>query len=220
MKPLQLLFAFGALTASCALAQDFISVAPNAKVLKDDGRIRVIDYQPKAADKLPMHSHPTMVVYLVKGGATRFTLEDGRTTEGKAETGAVLINPPVTHSQEHITDSHAILIEIAEGTTFESPSPATDLLSLAPDHCKLLKENDRFRVYEYTARKGDKVAMHSHPAHVVYLIKSGKTQFTLQDGSKPKPGEVKDGEALINPPVTHAQEHLEDVRAIIVELKQ
>jgi hypothetical protein len=31
---------------------------------------------------------------------------------------------------------------------------------------------------------------------------------------------VKDGEALINPPVTHAQEHLEDVRAIIVELKQ
>lgn len=220
MKPLQLLFAVCALTASCALAQDFVAVAPNAKVLKDDGRIRVIEFQPKAGQKLAMHSHPTMVVYLVKGGATRFTLEDGRTIEGNAPTGTVLINPPVTHSQEHITDSHAILIEIAEGTTFESPSPATDLISLAPEHCKLLKENDRLRVYEYTAKKGDKVAMHSHPAHVVYLIKSGQTQFTLLDGTKPKPVALKDGEALINPPVTHAQEHLEDVRAIIVELKQ
>lgn len=220
MKPLQLLFAVAALTASCTWAQDFVSVAPNAKVLKDDGRIRVIDFQPKAGDKLPMHSHPTLIVYLIKGGATRFTLEDGRTTEGSAETGAVLINPPVTHSQEHITASHAILFEIAEGATFESPSPATDLLSLAPDHCKLLKENDRFLVYEYSARKGDKVAMHSHPAHIVYLLKAGKTQFTLQDGTKPAPVELKDGAALINPPVTHSQEHLEDVRAIIVELKR
>lgn len=220
MKPLQLLFAVCALSASYALAQDFVSVAPTAKVLKDDGRIRVVDFEPKAGARIPMHSHPTMIVYLVKGGATRFTLEDGRTIEGNAQTGAVLINPPVTHSQEHITDSHAILFEIAEGTTFESPSPATDLLSLAPDHCKLLKENDRFLVYEYSARKGDKVAMHSHPAHIVYLIKSGKTQFTLLDGTKPKPVELKDGEALINPPVTHAQEHLEDVRAIIVELKR
>jgi quercetin dioxygenase-like cupin family protein len=220
MKPLQLLFAIAALTASCVWAQDFVSVAPKAKVLKDDGRIRVIDYQPTAGDTLPMHSHPTMIVYLVKGGTTRFTLEDGRTTQGNAETGAVLINPPVTHSQEHITDSHAILFEIAEGTTFESPSPATDLVSLAPDHCKLLKENDRFLVYEYSARKGDKVAMHSHPAHIIYLIKAGKTQFTLLDGTKPTPVELKDGAALINPPVTHAQEHLEDVRAIIVELKR
>jgi hypothetical protein len=64
------------------------------------------------------------------------------------------------------------------------------------------------------------VAMHYHLTHVVYLIKAGKTQFMLQDGSTPKPGESKDGTALINPPVTHAQVHLEDVRAIIVELKR
>ena len=50
-------------------------------MLKDDGRIRVIDYAPNAGDKLPMHSHPTMVVYSIKGGETKFTLEDGRTTE-------------------------------------------------------------------------------------------------------------------------------------------
>jgi quercetin dioxygenase-like cupin family protein len=85
---------------------------------------------------------------------------------------------------------------------------------------KLLKENDRIRVYEYTAKKGDKVGMHSHPAHVVYLLDAGQTQFTLADGTKPKPGQVKDGDALINPPVTHAQEHLKDVRGIVIELKR
>ena len=195
-------------------------MAPTAKVLADDGRIRVIDFQPPAGTKLPMHAHPTTVVYLIEGGTTRFTLEDGRTIEGAGHTGDVLINAPVTHSQEHVTPSHAILIEIAEGSKFEAPAPATDLVSLAPDHCKVLKENDRVRVYEYTARKGDSVAMHSHPAHVVYLIKAGKTQFMLHDGTTPKPGELKDGMALINAPVTHTQVHLEDVHAIIVELKQ
>ena len=53
---------------ACAFAQDFVSVAPQARVLKDDGRIRVIDYAPNAGDKLPMHSHPTMVVYLIRRG--------------------------------------------------------------------------------------------------------------------------------------------------------
>ncbi len=207
-------------SAAAYVPKDFVSVAPTAKVLADDGRIRVIDFQPVAGTKLPMHAHPTMVVYLLQGGVTRFNLEDGRTIESTAQTGDVFINAPVTHSQEHITPSHAILIEIADASEFEAPAPATDLVSLAPDHCKLLKENDRLRVYEYTAKKGDWVGMHSHPAHVVYLVKAGKTQFMLQDGSTPEPGEVKDGAALINPPVTHAQVHLEDVRAIIVELKQ
>jgi len=199
---------------------DFVAAAPGAKVLANDGRIRVIDFQPAAGTKLSMHAHPTMVVYLLKGGTTRFTLEDGRTIEGSSEAGAVLINGPVTHSQEHVTASHAILIEIDDRSNFESPAPATDLLPLEPEHCKLLKENDRVRVYEYTAKKGDTVAMHSHPAHVVYLVKAGKTQFTLLDGSMPKPGDLKDGMALINPPVTHSQVHLEDVRALIVELKR
>ena len=113
--------------AASSAASDFVSVAPGAKVLANDGRIRVIDFQPSAGTKVPMHAHPTTVVYLLKGGTTRFTLEDGRT---------------------------------------------------------------------------------------------GKTQFTLLDGSMPKPADLKDGMALINPAVTHSQVHLQDVRALIVELKR
>ena len=215
-----MLLAASALCASIACAQDFVSVAPNAVVLKDDGKVRVIEFAPKAGTKIGMHSHPTMVVYLLQGGATRFTLPDGKVVESKSPTGSVLINPPVTHSQEHVSPSHAILVEIAEGVSFPPAPAGPDLAAVAPQHVKLLKENDRIRVYEYTAKAGDKVAMHAHPTHVVYLLQAGKTQFTLADGSKPKPGEVRSGQALINPPVAHAQEHLEDVRALLVEIKR
>lgn len=216
----RLLIALCTMVASTAFAQDFVSVAPGAKVLKDDGKIRVIDFQVRAGVKIPVHSHPTMVVYLLKGGGVRFTLPDGKTVETNAQTGAALINPPVTHSQEHLADSHAILVEIADGATF-SPAPSgPDLFAVGAGHVRLLKETDRIRVYEYTAKKGDKVAMHSHPTHVVYLLEAGQTQFTLADGTKPKPAQLKDGDALINPPVMHAQEHLGDVRAILVEVKR
>ena len=215
-----LLLAASTLCASLACAQDFVSVAADAVVLKDDGKIRVIEFTPKAGTKVGMHSHPTMVVYLLQGGATRFTLPDGKVIESKAPSGAALINPPVTHAQEHPEPSHAIVVEIADGVSFPPAPAGPDLAAVAPRHVKLLKENDRIRVYEYTAKAGDKVTMHTHPTHVVYLMQAGKTQFTLPDGSKPKPGEVRDGQALINPPGAHAQEHLEDVRALLVEIKR
>ena len=94
-----------------------------------------------------------------------------------------------------------------------------DFLKACGSHCKVLKEDTKVRVVEYTAKKGDKVAMHSHPAHVVYVIKAGKVKWTFPDGTT-KETEGGDGEALINSPLTHAQEHLSDVRVIIVEFKQ
>ena len=48
----------------------------------------------------------------------------------------------------------------------------------------------------------------------------GYPTTTLEDGSKPKPGNAKDGEALIIPALSHAQETLEDVHSIVIELKQ
>jgi quercetin dioxygenase-like cupin family protein len=220
MKILKAFLATSLLVAPAAFAADFMAVAPRAKLLKEEGGIRVIEFQAKAGDKLPMHTHPLMVVYILQAGKTKFTLEDGKTRESSASTGEVLIRPPETHSQEHLTDSHAILVEITEGAGAKAPEGQKDLFAVGASHVKLLKENDKVRVYEYTAKKGDKVGMHSHPTHVVYLLKAGKTQFTLADGSKPKPGDVKTGDALINPPVAHSQEHLEDVRGILIELKK
>ena len=111
------------------------------------------------------------------------------------------------------------LLLVAGAVAVSYAYAADDLCSVAPEHCKILKEDAKVRVIDYTAKKGDKLPMHSHPAFVVYIIKAGTTKFTLADGTK-KEMASKDGEAQINPPVTHSQEHLDDVHAILVEFKQ
>jgi hypothetical protein len=62
-------------------------------------------------------------------------------------------------------------------------------------------------------------AIHPHPTTVVYVLKGGRIKYTTPDGSV-KIVELKTGETLIRPPVTHADEALDDVDAILVEIKQ
>lgn len=112
------------------------------------------------------------------------------------------------------------LLIYALGAMLMAPAiAADDFLKAASGQTKVLKEDDKVRVVEFKAKKGDKVPMHSHPAHVVYFIKSGKTKFNFPDGNT-REASAKDGEAVINPLVTHAQEHIEDVHVIVVEMKQ
>lgn len=96
---------------------------------------------------------------------------------------------------------------------------ADDLCTVAPGNCRVLKEDAKVRVLEFTARNGDKTPLHSHPAYVVYIVKAGVSRFTFPDGTSVVRN-PKDGEAFINPPVTHSEECLEDQIAILVELKQ
>ena len=84
---------------------------------------------------------------------------------------------------------------------------------------RFLKEDAKVRVIEFTAKKGDKPPMHSHPAYIVYLVKGGKSRFTLPNGTSFE-RDPKDGEAIINPPLTHSEECLADQIAILVEFKQ
>ena len=107
----------------------------------------------------------------------------------------------------------------AIGLMVSSYTFAADICSVAPTSCKVLKETDKIRVIEFTAKKGQKIGMHSHPTMVVYIQKAGKTKFTLADGTT-KVLESKNGDVLINPPVTHSQEHLANSRAILVEIKE
>lgn len=53
MKAIYLLGAFGALVCSSAFAADLVSVAPGqARVLKEDDQVRVIEYAPKMGSVL------------------------------------------------------------------------------------------------------------------------------------------------------------------------
>jgi quercetin dioxygenase-like cupin family protein len=83
-------------------------------VLAEDQKVRVLRYAPSRGEKTPMHSHPSAVVYVVKGGGVKYTMPDGSTKIVKLKTGEALLRPPVTHSDEALDDVEAILVEIKQ----------------------------------------------------------------------------------------------------------
>jgi len=83
-------------------------------VLAEDQKVRVLRYAPSKGDKTPMHSHPSVVVYVLKGGRVKYTMPDGSTKVAELKTGEALIRPPVTHSDEALDDVEALLVEIKQ----------------------------------------------------------------------------------------------------------
>jgi quercetin dioxygenase-like cupin family protein len=99
------------------------------------------------------------------------------------------------------------------------PSPQ-DAIKVAPNHFKVLLENDRVRVLDFHGNAGEKVVMHSHPAYVSYTVSgSGKSKFTSPDG-KTTETEVEVGKALWHDAETHASESTGTVHALLIELKK
>jgi len=96
---------------------------------------------------------------------------------------------------------------------------AQDVMQTGVKHIKVLAEDDKVRVLHFTPSKGDKTPIHSHPETVLYVIKGGKIRTTLPDGTSTV-AELKAGQTSLRPPVTHSDEALDDIDAIIVELKK
>jgi beta-alanine degradation protein BauB len=94
-----------------------------------------------------------------------------------------------------------------------------DAMKFGLKHLTVLAEDPKVRVLRYAPHKGDKTPMHSHPAAVVYVLKGGKVRYTLPDGTT-KISELQTGETSIRPPVKHSDEALDDVEALLIEIKQ
>jgi quercetin dioxygenase-like cupin family protein len=94
-----------------------------------------------------------------------------------------------------------------------------DVMQYRLKQLKVLAEDDRVRVLKFTPKKGDKTPVHSHPATVVYVVKGGRVRVTLPDGST-RESEFKSGDTLLRPPVTHADEALDDLEMVLIELKK
>lgn len=95
---------------------------------------------------------------------------------------------------------------------------AQDAMSHGVRHLTVMAEDARVRVLRYAPNTGDRTPMHSHPNSVVYVVKGGRVKTTLPDGTT-SISELKAGQVLLRPPVTHADEALDPVESILVELK-
>jgi quercetin dioxygenase-like cupin family protein len=104
-----------ALGCPLVFAQDAMSYGlKHLTVMAEDAKVRVVRFAPSAGDKTPLHSHPSYVVYVVKGGRVKYTLPDGSTSISELKTGQVLLKPAVTHSDEAIDSVETIIVELKQ----------------------------------------------------------------------------------------------------------
>lgn len=59
---------------------------------------------------------------------------------------------------------------------------AQDIVKVAPEHSKVLMENDDVRVVQTTLAPGQKDPMHTHPSGWYYVVTPGKMKITFPDG--------------------------------------
>lgn len=104
--------------------------------------------------------------------------------------------------------------------TTPQASLAQDVAKVAPNNVKVLLENDHVRVLDVRLKPGEKIGMHSHPAHVIYALTSGKSKSISSDG-KTEEMEIKAGEARWNDGQTHISENAAPTEAhvVLVEMK-
>jgi quercetin dioxygenase-like cupin family protein len=96
-----------------ALAQDVMRYhVKHITVLAEDANTRVLRYAARAGDKTPMHSHPSSVIYVLKGGRLKITAADGAVTIATLKTGTAAIRAPVTHADEALDDVEMMLVEL------------------------------------------------------------------------------------------------------------
>jgi quercetin dioxygenase-like cupin family protein len=95
-----------------------------------------------------------------------------------------------------------------------------DPVASNPDHYKVIFENDRVRVLEYTDEPGDQTTPHHHPDSVMYTLSSFRRR--LVSGDSQREVELHAGAVGWLPAQEHHGENIGDTstHVIFVELKE
>jgi hypothetical protein len=85
-------------------------------LLKENVRVRVLEYRDQPGEKTHQHRHPTFVLYAISPFKRQLTLPNGKTMMREFRTGDVLYSDEQTHIGENVgtTPTHAIMVELKE----------------------------------------------------------------------------------------------------------
>jgi quercetin dioxygenase-like cupin family protein len=105
-------------------------------------------------------------------------------------------------------------------TSTQKKHEEMDPMKVASNVTGLLIENDRVRVLRAKWKVGEKAAMHSHPDHVMYVVKGGRIKLTQPSG-KADTMDLETGKAIFMKAQTHEVTNVgkTDVEMIVTELK-
>lgn len=100
-----------------SVAQDRKTVDPNMKVLFENECVRVQYHDVGVGQTVPMHSHPSYLVYTLKPFKARITLPNGTQRISEHEGRVAYWNEPISHSVENLgtEDIHNLIVEMKPG---------------------------------------------------------------------------------------------------------
>lgn len=215
------LLALSAFCAASAMAQDPAKVASDIyKVRLENASVRVLEVTGKTGQKAPMHKHPGYVVYNLGDGSVRFTDAKGATSEAPMKAGEAMWRDAESHASEVVSDIHVLLFELKgpAGRARRGGAAGADPVTTDPTHFKVLLDNDRVRVLDFTASPGDKIPMHWHPDYITYNFDGGKTTFSYPKG-KPVESVAKAGDVVWHKSETHGSVIGDAAHVLLVEIK-
>ena len=101
-----------------------------------------------------------------------------------------------------------------------SVNPEQDAAKVNAKFITVKVDNPRVRVFESPLKPGDKEALHSHPASIIYVIEGGKFRNQAADGTVTEI-ELKTGDVQYRDALSHWAENIGNTtsRLVIVELK-
>jgi len=104
---------FALLVSAWASAQDVVQVGGDThKVLLENAQVRVLAVRLKPGEKVPMHSHPASVSYVLTDGKLHITLVDGKTVDKEPKAGSATWSDAVTHAVENTGTSDFSQVQI------------------------------------------------------------------------------------------------------------
>ena len=110
-----------------------------------------------------------------------------------------------------MNDSRRMLVGVLLSTVLtvagEARVAGQDVVKVSPETHTVLLENDQVRVLDVRVKPGEKVAMHSHPAGILYYLSDATLKITYPDG-KSETREIKAGTAVWSKALTHAAENV------------
>ncbi len=110
--------------AKPAAAEDPLKTDPQVyKAEFENDRVRVLRVQVSPHVKTMMHSHPANVVIFMTDARIKFSFPDGKTQEAQVKAGQVVLDKPVKHAGENLSDKPAevIVVELKGGATAAKP---------------------------------------------------------------------------------------------------
>ncbi len=113
LAPTAIIAGFALLASIGSSAQDVVQVGGDShKVLLENAQVRVLAVKIKPGEKVPMHSHPASVSYVLTDGKLRITLADGKTVDKEPKAGAATWSDAVTHAVENTGTSDFSQVQI------------------------------------------------------------------------------------------------------------